>query len=222
MKAAAVLLAMAACAAGARGQGSACPVAGAAADGAESQKCMYFSKEQFGVAVPAYTIVVRGDGKAMYWETANVYGGAKSWLPVSAATVKMVFGAEPSVRAGSCSGHVRAMGMMSKKTLTAWSQAGQASCTFGSSDDATVSAAAAAFMAMAETLQAGVRVDSDHHRDRLGLERDLDEYIEEVKDGKAIEVQMVAPVLRTISLDDLLIDRVRDKAAGLLKAAAGQ
>ena len=69
-------------------------------------------------------------------------------------------------------------------------------------------------------LQGGERVDRDHHGDRLGLERDLDELIAKADAGKAIEPQLIAPALESIASDDAIVDRVRQKASGLLHPSA--
>jgi hypothetical protein len=197
-----------------------CPVGGAATDAAAAQQCMYFTMERFGVEVGAYTIVVRGDGKALYWESANLYGGAPGqmpWLPVSGATVKVIFAAEPVVRGGTCSSHVTNLPMGGKKKLVAWSQEGAVTCAFSSSQDAAVSAADAAFEAIAETLQAGERLAREHVHERLALPDELDALTAKAQAGKAIEVEMIAPVLQGLIDDDLVVDVVKKKAAGLMK-----
>lgn len=117
--------------------------------------------------------------------------------------------------------HVRAMGFGGKATMIAWGATGAATCSFVSSSDAAVSSASTTLQAIAEMLQGGERVDRDHHGDRLGLERDLDELIDRAKAGKAIEPQLIAVQLESIAGDDALVDRVRQKAAGLLHPAAG-
>ncbi|MES2392596.1 MAG: hypothetical protein V4555_13205 [Acidobacteriota bacterium] len=201
-----------------RGQAAGCPLA--AANGDAGKKCVYFTMERFGVEVGAYTIVVRGDGQAMYWETANLYGGAPGqmpWLPVGAETVKTVFAAESVVRGGACSSHVTNLPMGGKKKLVSWNGGGKVECAFSRSGDATVSAAEAAFEAMAETLQAGARLTREHLHERLALEPELDALAQKVHDGKAIEVQMIAPALQALIDDDLVVEVVKKKAGELLK-----
>ena len=75
-------------------------------------------------------------------------------------------------------------------------------------------------MAMAETLQMGERLAHERRFDRLGLDATLDSLIDEVKGGRAIEVQNIAPVLQGIVGDERLMERVRSKAAHLLESAS--
>lgn len=200
-------------AARAHAQQTPCPFAAAGA-----QRCMYFTLERIGAA---YTLVLRDDGKALYWEGSGLHSGPgqTAWMSVSAPTVKTIFDAEPSMRAGSCMAHTR-VGLGSKKTLTAWSPQGQTTCSFVTAEDPTVSAAANALTAMIETAQAGKRLDRDHHSERLALEGELDSFAADVQSGKAIEVPMIAPVLKSIVDDDTVIDRLRQKAAALLQPSA--
>jgi hypothetical protein len=48
----------------------------------------------------------------------------------------------------------------------------------------------------------------------------MDSLISENKDGRAIELQNIAPVLQSIVDDDRVMERVRRKAARLLQDAA--
>lgn len=204
---------------GARAQQTACPYSDSA-----SSRCVFFSMERFGVMVPAYTLVVLDDGALKYWENLDprsAAGQRAPWLKLSDATTRTIVAAESSIRSGACMSHTRSMGFGGKATMIAWSTSGYASCSFSSSTDPSISAASAAFQAMAEMLQGGERIDRDHHGDRLGLERDLDELIAKAQAGKAIEPQLIATVLESIANDDAVVDQVRQKASGLLHPAAG-
>jgi hypothetical protein len=221
-----LLLAMGLTALGARAgraQETVCPLHGTGTESAHTDRCLYFTMERFGVMVPAYTVAVREDGKLKYWENADA-GSALAqrnpWLPLSAGTTQLLLAAEANVRSGACMAHVRNLGFGGKATMIAWSSAGRATCSFVSSSDPAVSSAATTFQAIAEMLQGGERLDRDHHGDRLGMERDLDELIEKAKAGKAIEPQLIAVALESIANDDAVVDIVRQKALGLLHPAA--
>jgi hypothetical protein len=204
-------------------QETVCPLHATGSDAAHAGRCLYFTMERFGVMVPAYTIVAREDGKLKYWENADT-GSALAqrnpWLPLSPETMQLLLSAEASVRSGACTAHVRNLGFGGKATMTAWSSEGRTTCGFMNSSDSAVSAASAAFQAIAEMLQGGERLDRDHHGDRLGMERDLDELIDKAKAGKAIEPQLIAPALESIANDDAVVDRVRQKASALLHPSA--
>ncbi|SEF68826.1 hypothetical protein SAMN05421819_0826 [Bryocella elongata] len=199
-------------------QQTACPYSDAS-----SSKCVFFTMERFGLMVPAYTVVVLGDGEMKYWENAEPRSPAAQrapWLKLTDGTKQTLVAAESSIRSGACMSHTRTMAFGGKTTMIAWSQEGYATCSFGASTDPTISAASTTFQAIAEMLQGGERLDRDHHGDRLALERDLDELIERAKSGKAIEPQLIATALESIANDDAVIDRVRQKANGLLHPAA--
>jgi hypothetical protein len=80
--------------------------------------------------------------------------------------------------------------------------------------------ATAAFEAIAETMQYGARLQHEHRFDRLSLDAEIDSLVAEAKEGRAIELQNIAPVLQSIVDDDRVIDRVRRKTARLLQDAA--
>ena len=55
-----------------------------------------------------------------------------------------------------------------------------------------------------------------HRYDRLGLDAELETFSREVADGHAIELQTIAPALRSIAQDADLMQRVRTQARALL------
>jgi hypothetical protein len=189
-----VALSMALAARG-RAQQTICPYGDAS-----SSNCIFFTMERFGVMVPAYTMVVLRDGALKYWENTDPRfpGVARlPWLKVSDGTTRTLVAAEASIRSGACMSHTRAMGFGGKATMIAWSAEGYVACSFSTSNDASVSDASATFQAIAAMIQGGEKLERDHHGDRLGLESDLD----------------------GLAGDDAIIDRVRQKAAGLLQPA---
>jgi hypothetical protein len=96
----------------------------------------------------------------------------------------------------------------------AWS-----ACTFNYSDDKALMDAVAGFQAIAATMQTGARLQHAHRYDRLALDADMDSLGEAVKNGTAIELENIAPVLQSIVDDERVIDRARRKAARLLQDA---
>ena len=98
-----------------------------------------------------------------------------------------------------------------------------AECTFNYSDDAGLMGATAAFLAIADTMQRGERLQHDLRYDRLGLDAEMESLVAAQKDGSAIEIGNIASILQTLVSDDHVIDRVRRRAARLLQdsGAAG-
>ena len=140
-------------------------------------------------------------------------------ITVTRATSERLRAPYKTVVSGNCETKAKHIAQTGTKRL-AYTMDGSdvwSSCTFNFSDDAAVMDAAAAFQAIAETLQYGARLQHEHRFDRLGLDAEMDSLISENKDGRAIELQNIAPVLQSIVDDDRVIDRVRRKAARLLQ-----
>jgi len=140
-------------------------------------------------------------------------------LHVSAATVKTAFAARQTIESGQCETHLKGIAQTGKKMLRSFDNDQVSECAFNYSDDAKVRDATDAFMAMVETLQMGEQLAHERRFDRLGLDATLDSLMDEVKAGRAIELQNIAPVLQGIVADERLMERVRSKAAHLLESA---
>jgi hypothetical protein len=142
-------------------------------------------------------------------------------ITVSQATMNRIRGGYRTVASGVCETRTRHIAQTGAKHI-AYTMAGSdawSSCTFNYSDDKTLMDAVAAFQAMAETMQMGERLEHTHRFDRLGLDAQLDFLTSEAKEGHAIELQNIAPVLQSIVDDDRVIERARRKAARLLQDA---
>ena len=70
--------------------------------------------------------------------------------------------------------------------------------------------------AITETMDQGRRLDYLHRYDRLGLDAAMIYLTQEVSEGRALEVGTIAPSLRAISSDAMVIQRARAKADALL------
>jgi len=79
-----------------------------------------------------------------------------------------------------------------------------------------VEALTQAFEGIAETMDMGRQLDYLHRYDRLGLDAAIRSLAEEVSAGRALEVGTIAPTLKSISEDAMVIQRVRAKADSLL------
>ncbi len=58
----------------------------------------------------------------------------------------------------------------------------------------------------------------EHKHDRLALDEELGLLLDAVKDGRALEVQSIQPVLQEIVEDETVMDRARTRAKKLLIA----
>jgi hypothetical protein len=143
-------------------------------------------------------------------------------ITVSQATMERLHGGYKTVVSGICETRTKHIAQTGTKHI-AYTMAGSdawSSCTFNYSDDKSLMDAAAAFQAIAETMQMGDKLEHIHRFDRLGLDAQLDFLTSEAKEGRAIEFQNIAPVLNSIVNDERVIERARRKAARLLQDAS--
>ncbi|QMV19844.1 hypothetical protein GOB94_14985 [Granulicella sp. 5B5] len=172
--------------------------------------------------VPHWSIEIAADGKGRYdllSKGARPSATTMQPIVVTPATVSRLRGGYHAVKRGSCETRSKGLAKTGVKHIAytfgspdAWS-----SCTFNYSDDKALMDAVATFQAIAETMQFGVTLEHQHRYDRLGLDATIDNLSVEVKDGRAIEMQNIAPVLQSIVEDDRVIERARRKAARLLQ-----
>jgi hypothetical protein len=182
--------------------------------------CVYFRFEMASSAVPKYTINVREDGKVHYWagdlpETKEE--NSLPWLSASPATVKKIFDAVPFIHTDGCETHTKNIAKTGKKTLESYDGDQSSECVFNYSDEEKVNVATSTFQAIAETMQAGDRLKQKHRFDHLGLDAELDSLLTRTKDGSAIELQNIAPILKSIVEDDEIMSPSRRKAKSLLE-----
>ena len=196
---------------------------GASAQGAARR--LDFSLEREGPATLQYAITVEEDGTGVY--TQGVLADANGLQParepqhihVGVAVVKKLFAAVPMVEGGRCETHSKGIAKTGVKKLQ-YSFAGrEAQCTYNYSDDDRVNEATDAFEGIAETMQIGERLRAKLRFDRLGLDTELDGLQGAVTEGRALEVENIAPVLQTIAGDERVMDRARRKAERLLEVA---
>jgi len=185
-----------------------------------------FHIESPAPSLPEFTLDVAENGTAKYWEGQYPTDPAEmkrvSVLTISAPTLLKIFAAKDQIVAGECETHLKNIANTGKKKLTFAGEGKGAECVFNYSDDEKVNAAAAAFQGIAFTLQQGVKLKHDHRFDHLGLDAHLDSLTESVKQGWAIELQNIAPILQSIVDDDEMMSPSRRKAKNLLDMAAVQ
>lgn len=167
---------------------------------------------------PGWKVRLQADGAGMYVESGA--GDAKPIpLTVSEATLQRVKLGEHAVKSGKCETKAKNIAKTGEKTIRYEIADKTAECTFNYSDDAGLMGAAATFQAIAETMHRGKQLEHDLRYDRLGLDADMQQLVAAQKDGSAIEIENIAPVLQALVQDDHVIDRVRRRAARLLQDA---
>jgi len=198
-----------------------CAMSGAASP--TEWRTVTFHMERAGVQPAQYTIEFQNDGVGFYWEGPPSFNleeapGVQK-IKVSDNMIGKAGAVLSVVKIGNCETHLKNLAQTGRKTVVFSVEGVSATCEFNYSDDERLRAVTDAFMSIAETMQFGARLAHERRFDRLALDAELDSLADEVKSGRAIEVQNVAPVLQGIVGDERLMERVRSKAAHLLEDA---
>ncbi len=170
-------------------------------------------------SLPSYVFKVREDGSGSFESTKVAGDGStqevKRPLTISAKTAAAIFAGAAAAKEGGfdCASKAKGIAHMGVKVL----EFGGGACTYDYSENKAVAGLTDTFQAMAATLEAGERLAFKHRYDRLGLNDEMTSLVEAVKMGRAIEVGNIAGVLRSLVDDGDVLERVRTRAAGLLK-----
>ena len=174
-------------------------------------------------AVPQYKITVADDGSGSYLAHGAPGTAAPGTQPitVSAPNRAKIFAAG-EVLTGSqrCESKAKNLAQTGQKTLSMRSGAKVAECTFNYSEDKRVQEAVAVFQAIAVTMEEGPKLQRLHRFDRLGLDAELAVLEKSAQEGRALELENIAPVLRSLAGDEAVMQRVRLRASKLLEGAA--
>ena len=96
---------------------------------------------------------------------------------------------------------------------------GQGSCTYNWSKNAQIDKLTDQFEAMAATLDEGSKLQRQYEHGRLSLDSEMEILDQMVHDGRAIEVENIAPILQTLAGDEAVLQRVQRRARALLAGA---
>ena len=167
---------------------------------------------------PAWKVRLQADGAGTYSETTSADSKPVP-LTVSAETLQKLNMGEHAAKSGKCETKSKNIAKSGEKTIRYEAAEKTEECTFNYSDDAGLMGATNTFQAIAETMQRGKRLEHDLRYDRLGLDAEMEALVAAQKNGSAIEIGNIAPVLQALVQDDHVIDRVRRRAARLLQDA---
>ncbi len=107
-----------------------------------------------------------------------------------------------------------------KKTLTYSGTDGRGSCTYNYSKDDQLNRLAEQMEAIAFTLEEGQRMVLQHEHSRLALDAELETLQDAAKNGRALEIENIAPQLQSIADDEEVLLRARRRAKLLLGGGA--
>ncbi|HVG27152.1 MAG TPA: hypothetical protein VM865_06070 [Acidobacteriaceae bacterium] len=175
-----------------------------------------FSVKPRNTAERPWTVRLDGTGTGTYSEAGAAADPPHS-LSISPSTLQRLRRGEHAAKAGRCETHQKNIAQTGVKTIRYQMPERTLDCTFNFSEDSALMDAVAAFQAIAATMQAGQRLQHDQRFDRLALDAEIDHLVSAARDGSAIEIPNIAPVLQSLIDDEHVIDRVRRKAARLLQ-----
>jgi hypothetical protein len=192
-----------------------------------------FHFERPGVPVPKFTLTVDENGTARYEADEVVAArGAAEADPVQmqhldrtvtlskAATEKIFANARALDRFNTdCASKAKNIADAGAKTLHYSGDGGEGSCTYNYSENKRVMLLTDLFQGITRTLDIGRKLDFQHRFDRLGLDSTMASLSEEVDGGRAMEVGVISPTLRSLVDDSEVLQRVRQRAARLLQTA---
>jgi len=162
---------------------------------------------------PSWSIQLSAEGTGTYITapetTTNIKISPETWRRLTTPL--------DTVKSTHCETKVKNIAKTGAKRITYKLADGtQAECEFNYSDADSLNEAAGTFQSIATTLQYGEELRHTLRYDRLGLDAEIDSLLEEAKSGRAIEIQNIAPILKSIQDDERVMERVRRKAARAL------
>jgi hypothetical protein len=105
------------------------------------------------------------------------------------------------------------------KTLQYEGPEGKGSCTYNWSKNAQIDKLTDQFQAIAATLDEGSKLQRQYEHGRLSLDTELELLEQMVHEGRAIELENIAPILQMLAGDEAVLQRVQRRARALLAAA---
>jgi hypothetical protein len=117
----------------------------------------------------------------------------------------------------SCDDGGKNIAFQGSKTLEYEGPEGKGSCIYNWSKNAQIDKLTDQFEAMAATLDEGSKLEREYEHGRLSLDAEMEILEQMVHDGRAIEVENIAPILQTLAGDEAVLQRVQRRARALLQ-----
>jgi len=187
-----------------------------------------FSFEHAQLDPATYTLVVKEDGSGHYESTPGPVSGSGSDGIASAPQQRAIVIRDPLLEslfrgarahhffATECEAPGSKVAFTGKKTLAYSGPDGRGECTFNWSRDQQLNQLADSLMSVAFTIHEGNRLAIEHAHSRLGLDAELEQLQDAVKEHRALEIENIAPELQAIAADPAVMNRARSRARALL------
>jgi hypothetical protein len=177
-----------------------------------------------------YVLVVEEDGSGTYHSEGSAgstdgqnmsSGSLDRPIHISKALLESMFAAARKNKffPKACDDGGKNIAFQGTKTLEYMGPDGQGSCIYNWSKNAQISKLTDQFQAIAATLDEGSKLQRQYEHGRLSLDSEMEILAQMVRDGRAIEIENIAPLLQTLAGDEAVLQRVQRRAKTLLDAA---
>jgi hypothetical protein len=119
----------------------------------------------------------------------------------------------------ACDDGAKNIAFQGTKTLQYEGPEGQGSCTYNWSKSPQLDKLTDQFEAIAATLDEGSKLERQYEHGRLSLDAELETLDQMVRDGRALELENIAPILQTLAGDEAVLQRVQRRSRALLAQA---
>jgi len=119
----------------------------------------------------------------------------------------------------SCDDGGKNIAFQGNKTLEYDGPEGKGSCMYNWSKNAQIDKLTDQFEAIAATLDEGGKLQRQYEHGRLSLDSEIEILEQMVHDGRATELENIAPILETLAGDEAVLQRVQRRARALLQGA---
>ena len=118
----------------------------------------------------------------------------------------------------NCESHLK-VAFQGWKSLSYSGPDGKGSCTFNYSKDRDIQTLGDSFLAVAQTIVEGVRLEMLLQHDPLGLDKEIESLVAAAQDGRAQQICAIRGILQRLAEDDSVMELVRKRARTLLARA---
>lgn len=204
-------------------------VADASSPHAEAE--IRFSYENPQLQPAKYVITIKESGSGHYSSQAGqapqdasqgpLIRGQDREIYISKAAREALFAAARQSRffAIPCEGGGSRVAFQGTKKLEYSGPDGQGNCTFNWTKIKQIQSVTDECEGISFTLEEGARLQVEYDHSRLNLDPELELLDHMAREGRASELQNIAPILKQIAGDEAVLKRAQRRAAGLLEMA---
>lgn len=194
-----------------------------------TQAQIRFTYENPKLQPPKYVITVAEDGSGHFKSEAGGPSDGQSMVSepqdrsihISKTLRESMFATarKNKLFAMNCDDGGKNIAFQGNKTLEYEGAEGKGSCMYNWSKNAQIDKLSDQFEAIAATLDEGGKLQRQYEHGRLSLDAEIQVLEQMVHDGRAIEVENIAPILQTLAGDEAVLQRVQRRARALLQGA---